>query len=670
MRTKSSGLTLSAIALLLLVVLAGCSDGPPRLRSISVSPSTATITQSAPNSTSKVHVNSAVLDQQQFTATGLFGNGSTTDITGQVTWSSSNTAVATISSSGLATAVGPGTTTITATLLGVSGTATLTVTTVVSVTVTPANPTIASGATEQFVATATITNADGTPGTMDVSSDPSTTWTSLPTTVATITATGLATGAAQGTSTISATFGNATGSTTLTVGAARALSLVLTPATANIAVGNTVAFTALELWTDGTHPLSGTVTWSSDTAATATINPATGVALAAGIGTANITATEGSLTGTAAVTVVAAQARYAYLSNQGDSTISQYSVSAATGAFTPLTPATVPAQIPQQVVVSPNGLFAYSISQTPPTSSAVLFHIDPTTGLLSPSAPSVATQVGTGGFNHAAIDPTGQFLFVVDYNGDGSVAGTVGSYSIDQISGALTLVNTVATGKGPTDVLVDHTGKYLYVTNNADNNISEYSIATDGTLAALTPATVDGVDGPQFGAVDPANKYVYIPNGNPTPGTVSVYSIGTGGVLTSVLTTLTVPSAPVITGSTFLVNAAVDPTNKYVYFLDSPVTTGAVYGFNVTGTGALGAALPSSPYALSTSASDGTAPIGIAIDPTGTLVAVDNNGNGDISLLQDATTTGALTLSPTSPVVTGGGTGVTNPAFVVFYIAP
>lgn len=666
MRTKSSGLTLSAIALLLLVVLAGCSDGPPRLRSISVSPSTATITQSAPNNTSKVHVNSAVLDQQQFTATGLFGNGSTTDITGQVTWSSSNTAVATISSSGLATAVGPGSTTITATLLGVSGTATLTVTTVVSVTVTPANPTIASGATEQFVATATITNADGTPGMMDVSSDPSTTWLSGSTNVATITSTGLATGAAQGSSTISATFGNATGSTTLTVGPAHALSLVLTPATANIAVGNTVAFTALELWTDGTHPLSGTVTWSSDTAATATINPATGVALATGTGTATITATEGSLTGTAAVTVVAAQARYAYLANRGDSTISQYSVNAATGTFTALNPSTVVASLPEQVVVSPNRLFAYCICVTTPTTSAILFNVDPTTGLLSQPTPAVSTSVGTGGPNYAAIDPTGQFLFVNDYNG-GVLPGTVASYSIDQVTGALTQVNSVVTGVGPTGVMVDHTGKYLYVTNNLDNTISEYSIAADGTLAPLTPAIVGGVDGPEYGAIDPANKYVYIPNGNPNVGTVSIYSIGAGGVLTSVLSGA---SAPVIPGTSFLVNAAVDPANKYVYFLDSPITTGAVYGFNTTGTGALGAALPSSPYALSTSATDGTAPIGIAIDPTGTLVAVDNNGNGDISLLQDVPTTGQLTLSPSSPVLTGSGNASTNPAFVVFYIAP
>lgn len=65
--------------------------------------------------------------QQQYTATASYSDGSFGDITSSVTWNSSNTVVATISSSGLATAVSSGTTTITAALGSVIGTATLTV---------------------------------------------------------------------------------------------------------------------------------------------------------------------------------------------------------------------------------------------------------------------------------------------------------------------------------------------------------------------------------------------------------------------------------------------------------------------------------------------------------------------------------------------------------------
>lgn len=65
---------------------------------------------------------------QQFTATGTYSDGSTQNLTSSVTWGSSATGVATISSGGLATAVGAGTTNITATSGSVTGSTTLTVT--------------------------------------------------------------------------------------------------------------------------------------------------------------------------------------------------------------------------------------------------------------------------------------------------------------------------------------------------------------------------------------------------------------------------------------------------------------------------------------------------------------------------------------------------------------
>lgn len=86
------------------------------LTSLSVTPATATI---------------KVGNSQQFEATGSFSDASTQSMTGEVTWSSSASAVATVSSAGGATGVFAGTATITATssaLLGsASDTAQLTV---------------------------------------------------------------------------------------------------------------------------------------------------------------------------------------------------------------------------------------------------------------------------------------------------------------------------------------------------------------------------------------------------------------------------------------------------------------------------------------------------------------------------------------------------------------
>jgi hypothetical protein len=69
---------------------------------------------------------------QQFTATGTFSDGSTQNLTNTVTWTSTNAAVATITSSGLATGVAPGSTMMQAAWGSVSSSTSLTVTAPVS----------------------------------------------------------------------------------------------------------------------------------------------------------------------------------------------------------------------------------------------------------------------------------------------------------------------------------------------------------------------------------------------------------------------------------------------------------------------------------------------------------------------------------------------------------
>src|SRR5256885_1754179 len=129
------------------------------------------------------------------------------------TWSSSDTSVATISSVGVAAAKKKGTSTIGAAYKGVTGTTTLTVTdaVLVSIQVTPTNPSIANGTTQQFTATGLY--SDGS--TQDLTA--TATWASGTTMVATISTTGLASAKHVGMSLVSATSGGITGSTTLTV---------------------------------------------------------------------------------------------------------------------------------------------------------------------------------------------------------------------------------------------------------------------------------------------------------------------------------------------------------------------------------------------------------------------------------------------------------------------
>jgi len=179
--------------------IGGCSKSTtsvPTISSIAISPNPAS--------------NLPVGRVQTFVATGTYSDGSTEDISSQVTWSSDNTTVATIDSSGLATAVAIGTANITATLDGVTSPAVkLTVIagvpTLVSIAVTPNPPAkLATGSTQQFVATGTY--SDGS--TADDSSK--VTWASANTATATINSTGLATGVAVGASNITATLSGIT----------------------------------------------------------------------------------------------------------------------------------------------------------------------------------------------------------------------------------------------------------------------------------------------------------------------------------------------------------------------------------------------------------------------------------------------------------------------------
>ncbi|MBA2732119.1 MAG: lamin tail domain-containing protein [Acidobacteria bacterium] len=167
---------------------------------IEVSPATATIDAGA---------------KQQFTATAYDANNNV--VSGVIFfWQSSNTAVATIDQTGLATAVSAGTTEIRASARGVqSAPAILTVRAVerilTSVEVTPSPATIPVGGTQQFTARGLDQFGNEIMGLTFA-------WESTNTNVATIdAATGLATAVSQGQTTIRATSQGVTGTATLNV---------------------------------------------------------------------------------------------------------------------------------------------------------------------------------------------------------------------------------------------------------------------------------------------------------------------------------------------------------------------------------------------------------------------------------------------------------------------
>lgn len=240
---------------------------------------------------------------EQLTATGIFSDNTTQPLTSQVAWQSSDTTVAAISGVGVLTALKAGAVTVTATLNSLSGSGSVTITApaLSSITVSPAVFSVASGQTKQLSAQGVYT--DGT--TQDVTGQ--VTWSSS-TASAAVDSNGLVTGVSVGSSVITASIGSTKGTAAVTVTAALLLSIVVTPSAPSIATGQTQAFAANAIFSDGsTTDVTNSVIWSSSATNVATIDP-TGLATGVSAGTATITASTGSVTSAPATLTVTAAA--------------------------------------------------------------------------------------------------------------------------------------------------------------------------------------------------------------------------------------------------------------------------------------------------------------------------------------------------------------------------
>jgi trimeric autotransporter adhesin len=215
-----------------------------------------------------------------------------------VVWSSASPAVATVSTSGMITAVAGGTAVITATSEGVAGSKTISVPAVATVTVTGANLSPIPQQTTQL--TATLLDASASPAL-----NRTTVWTSSAPSVAFVSPTGLVTALSVGTAVITATSETKSGNVTILVTQPTVASIQITSKYPSLLLGQVSQLSTVILDNSGKPTTSITPTWTSSSPATATISP-TGLITAVSSGTgANVTFTAavGNVTASTTVTI-------------------------------------------------------------------------------------------------------------------------------------------------------------------------------------------------------------------------------------------------------------------------------------------------------------------------------------------------------------------------------
>ena len=170
-----------------------------------------------------------------------------------------------------------------------------------------------------------------------------------------------------------------------------------------------------------------------------------------------------------------------------------------------------------------------------------MFNIDQTTGLLTPTSPATVLYLGWPW--QVVVTPNGKFAYVVNNLSGGVYTDGVSQYTVNSATGSpdrRTLWPPSPAGNEPTAIAVDPTGSFAYVVNRNDNTVSMFTInQTIGNLTLNTSATIPtgtiATGSEPFRIVfDPTGKFVYVTNEQSAD---SIYTVNTDGTLTSVGTT-------------------------------------------------------------------------------------------------------------------------------------
>jgi 6-phosphogluconolactonase len=243
--------------------------------------------------------------------------------------------------------------------------------------------------------------------------------------------------------------------------------------------------------------------------------------------------------------------KYLYVANSGEDDISLFSIAPSTGILTELSRTSTGGLTPLYMALDPTGGFLYVVNVlSAPSSDLSVFQVASDGTLTPTNAPYSLGVTATS----MALAPSGNFIFI------GSVLGQVAVYPLSGgVPGAPVGAYTTSVGTIPTALVVDSKGANLYATNgNGGDSISQFSIEPSGVLMQVAGSPVgepSGVTSPVSLIIDPSGKYLYVANQG--TNNLGAYSIGSDGGLTI----LTLSPFSTVKQPTSL---AADPNGKYL----------------------------------------------------------------------------------------------------------
>jgi len=234
---------------------------------------------------------------------------------------------------------------------------------------------------------------------------------------------------------------------------------------------------------------------------------------------------------------------------------------------------------PGKLAVDPSNKNLYIIPDPSANLDEILtFSITPGTPH-SPHLVASSASTGVSGLpTDIAVDPSGHYVYVTFAGAPGT---QVAGYSRDPSTGALTnLPSSPFSNTGGNDsegISIAPSGTLAVIANAASNDASVMSLnSATGTLTNTAGSPFAAGGSPLAVAIDPSSKFVFI--ANEADNTLSAYAMSSGGALTA------------ISGSPFTVgkqpqSVTVDLSGKFVYVASSD---GNIWGFALnSGTGSL-----------------------------------------------------------------------------------